>query len=182
MTDRTDSALATFIERTRAAFGPLTSEMVASVRAELERLARAPDGERWLAALHEESPPSRELYRDEAQGFVLLAHHEPAGLYRAPHDHGRSWVIYALQRGAMEIGTYARLEDRDGVRLVKRDATILRPGEARIYLPGDIHDTRGLDEPSLLLRFTERDLKGPEEAPRITRYVEREGRWIPGPA
>ncbi len=179
----TDDALTTFIAQTRAAFGPLTSEMVAAVRAQLEALARAPDSEPWLAALHREAPPSAELARDPTHGFVLLAHTEPPHLYRPPHDHGRSWVIYALQRGAMEVGTYARVEDPDGrVRLVRRDASTLRAGEARIYLPGDIHDTRCLGEPSLLYRFTSRDLKSEEEARLITRYVERDGVWTVGPA
>lgn len=178
-----DDALTTFIARTRAAFGPLTSEMVAAVRAQLEQLARAPGGEPWLAALQREAPASRELYRDPTHGFVLLAHTEPADLYRAPHDHGRNWVIYALQRGAMEVGTYARVEEPGGrARLVRREASILRAGEARIYLPGDVHDTRCLGEPSLLFRFTARDLKDEEEARRITRYVERDGAWTAGPA
>jgi hypothetical protein len=177
----TDDALTTFIAQTRSVFGPLTSERVAAVRAGLEQLARAPASEPWLAALHRAAPASQELHRDPTHGFVLLAHTEPAGLYRAPHDHGRSWVIYALQRGAMEIGTYARTEDPDGrVRLVQRDASILRAGEARIYLPGDIHDTRGLGEPSLLFRFTARDLKSVAEAPRVTRYVARDGAWTVG--
>lgn len=179
-----NDALATFIERTRAAFGPLTTDVVASVRAQLEQLAKAPGAERWLSALHEEAPASRELHRDGTHGFVLLAHSEPTGLYRAPHDHGRGWVIYALQRGEMEIGTYARVEDADGrVRLVKRDASLLRAGEARVYLPGDIHDTRCVSGPSLLFRFTERDLKKEDrEAHRVTRYVERDGVWTVGPA
>lgn len=177
-------ALTTFIEQTRAAFGPLTTDMVASVRAQLEQLAKAPGTERWLSALHEEAPASRELHRDATHGFVLLAHTEPTGLYRPPHDHGRGWVIYALQRGEMEIGTYARVEDADGrVRLVTRDASPLRAGEARVYLPGDIHDTRCVSGPSLLFRFTERDLKKEDqEAHRVTRYVERNGVWTVGPA
>lgn len=179
-----DDALATFIEQTRAAFGPLTTDMVASVRAQLEQLVKAPSTERWLAALHDEAPASKELYRDGTHGFVLLAHSEPTGLYRPPHDHGRSWVIYALQHGEMEIGTYARVEDADGgVRLVQRDATPLRAGEARVYLPGDIHDTRCVSGPSLLFRFTERDLKKEDqEAHRVTRYVARDGVWTVGPA
>lgn len=179
-----NDALATFVEQTRAAFGPLTTDMVASVHAQLEQLAKAPSTERWLQALHEENPASKELYRDGTHGFVLLAHSEPTGLYRPPHDHGRGWVIYALQRGEMEIGTYARVEDADGrVRLVKRDASLLRAGEARVYLPGDIHDTRCLSGPSLLFRFTERDLKKEDqEAHRVTRYVERNGIWTVGPA
>jgi hypothetical protein len=179
-----NEALSTFIETTRAAFGPLTTEMVASVREQLERLAKAPSSERWLQALHEEAPASKELYRDGTHGFLLLAHSEPTDLYRPPHDHGRGWVIYALQRGAMEIGTYARVEDADGrVRLVQRDMSPLRAGEARVYLPGDIHDTRCLSGPSLLFRFTERDLKKEDqEARRVTRYVARDGIWTVGAA
>ena len=179
-----NDALTTFIERTRATFGPLTTEMVAAVHAELERLARPPSNEPWLEALYKENPASQELYRDGSHGFVLLAHSEPTGLYRPPHDHGRGWVIYALQRGEMEIGTYARVEDADGrVRLVKREAQRLRAGEARIYLPGDIHDTRCVSGPSLMFRFTERDLKKEDqEAHRVTRYVERNCIWTVGPA
>ena len=177
-------ALDTFIEQIRAAFGPLTSELVAAVRAQLEQLTQAASGERWLQALHQELPAAKELYRDPTHGFLLLAHSEQAGLYRPPHDHGRGWVIYALQRGEMEIATYARVEDRAGrVRLVRRDSSLLRAGEARVYLPGDIHDTRCTSGPSLLFRFTERDLKKEDQQEhRVTRYVERSGIWTVGPA
>ena len=179
-----DDALATFIAQARAVFGPLTSELVAAVHAQLEQLAQAPGSERWLRALHEEAPASRELYRDARHGFLLLAHTEPPDQYRPPHDHGRGWVIYALQRGEMEIGTYARIQDTDGgVRLVRRDVTLLRAGEARVYLPGDIHDTRCIGGPSLLFRFSDRDLKREDqEAQRVTRYVARNGVWTVGAA
>jgi hypothetical protein len=174
-------SLNAFIDNTRAAFGPLTTERVATIRAELARLAQAPSSEPWLQALHEEGATSKELYRDGTHGFLLLAHSEPTDLYRPPHDHGRGWVIYALQRGSMEIGTYARVQDADGrVRLVQRDTAALRVGEARVYLPGDIHDTRCLSGPSLLLRFTERDLKADHEALWIRRYVAGEGCWTVG--
>jgi hypothetical protein len=114
---------------------------------------------------------------------VLLAHSEPADLYRPPHDHGDGWVIYALQRGEMEIGTYGRVQDGQGrVRLVQRDVSTLRAGEARIYLPGDIHDTRCVSGPSLLFRFTDRDLRAEQQAGRMTRYVERDGSWTVGGA
>jgi hypothetical protein len=171
-------ALSDFIEQSRSSFGPLTTELITAVREQLEQLTRAPVTERWLQELYRESPASRELYRDAAHGFMLLAHSEPTGLYRPPHDHGQSWVIYALARGEMEIGTFVRIEDAHGeVRLVKRDATLLRAGDARIYLPGDIHDTRCSGGPSLLLRFTERDLKVEEREHRLTRYVARDGVW-----
>lgn len=174
-----NDTLSTFIEKTRAIFGPLSTEMVAGVHARLEQLARTPATERWLQALHEEAPGSKELHRDAEHGFVLLAHSEPSGLYRAPHDHGRGWVIYALQRGEMEIGTYARVRDADGrLRLVRRDVSLLRAGDARSYLPGDIHDTRCISGPSLLFRLSDRDLKKEDlEARRVTRYVAQDGVW-----
>lgn len=173
------NALTTFIARARAAFGPLSGEMVAEVRAQLEQLTQAKSSEPWLAALHEEAPASKELHRDGTHGFLLLAHSEPTGLYRPPHDHGRAWVIYALQQGEMEMATYARISDPDGsVRLVQRDTTLLRAGEARVYLPWDIHDTRCVSGPSLLFRLTERDLKKEDrDAHQITRYVGQNGSW-----
>lgn len=177
-----DDALSQFIAHTRAAFGPLTTALVTTVRTQLAQLTQAPASERWLAALYDDPPASRELHRDPEHGFVLLAHSEPTGLFRPPHDHGRAWVIYALQHGEMEIRTYARVLDASGpVRLVQRDATTLRAGEARAYLPGDIHDTRCVHGPSLLFRFTERDLKKEDqEAHQVTRYVARDGAWTVG--
>jgi hypothetical protein len=177
------SALDLFIERTRAAWGPLSSELVSAVRTQLAELTRAPIAEPWLATLLEEAPAAKELYRDPTHGFVLLAHSEPSALYRPPHDHGGAWVVYALQQGEMEIGTYGRVHHPDGtVRLVQRDVSTLRRGEARVYLPSDIHDTRCIGGTSLLLRFTERDLKKQEpQAQQVARYVQRDGLWTLGP-
>lgn len=174
----TKNALDLFVERTRAGFGPLSSELVARCRADLVQLTKTPATESWLRALYEQGPPAQELYRDPTHGFVLLAHTEQAGLYRAPHDHGRSWVIYALARGEIATSTYARVETAGGVRLVKRDESRLRAGEAQLFLPGDIHDTRCVAGPTLMFRFTERDLKQEDQvAGRLTRYVERDGAW-----
>lgn len=177
-----NNSLETFIEGVRKIWGPLTSEVVTGCRQHLEELVKAPATEEWLAALHRDAPAYHELYRDPARGFVLLAHTEQAGLYRPPHDHGRGWVIYAIQQGEIEMGTYARIEAPDGsVKLVKRDSTLVRPGQVQVYLPGDIHDTRCISGPALLFRFTERDLKQEDkEEHRVTRYVEREGVWTLG--
>jgi hypothetical protein len=173
------NALETFVEKVRQIWGPLTSELVADCRRQLEELVKAPSTEEWLAALHRDAPAYKEMYRDPSHGFVLLAHTEQAGLYRPPHDHGRGWVIYAIQQGEIEMGTYARIEIPDGnVTLVKRDSTLVRPGQVRVYLPGDIHDTRCISWPALLFRFTERDLKKEDkEDQRVTRYVDRDGVW-----
>jgi hypothetical protein len=101
------NTLETSIEGIKSIWGRLTTEMVEDCRRHLEDLLQAPATEEWLAALHREAPAYKELYRDPTRGFVLLAHTEHAGLYRPPHDHGRGWVIYAIQQGEIEMGTYA---------------------------------------------------------------------------
>lgn len=176
------NSLERFIAGARSVWGPLSTEVVAGCRQHLEELLQAPASEEWLRSLHQGAPLHQELYRDQKHGFVLLAHTEQAGLYRPPHDHGRGWVIYALQQGEMEMGTYARVEDPDGnVRLVQREVRRVHPGQVQVYLPGDIHDTRCIAGPALLFRFTERDLqKEDREEHRVTRYFQRDGIWSPG--
>mgnify|MGYP003628158851 CR=1 FL=1 len=176
------NTLETSIEGIRTAWGPLSSEVVAACKRHLEDLLKAPDTEDWLSSLHSEAPASKALHRDPTHGFILLAHAESAGLYRPPHDHGRAWVIYAVQQGEIEMGTYARIEKPDGsAKLVKRNSTPVRPGQVQVYLPGDIHDTRCITGSALLYRFTERDLKKEDkEEHRVTRYVERDGVWMSG--
>lgn len=172
------SSLARFVAAVRTDWGPLSTELVARCRGHLDDLTAADETEAWLALLLAERPATRELHR-EPGGFMLLAHAEQAGLYRPPHDHGRAWVVYAVQSGALEIGTYARVEDQAGHRLVRRDTSVLRPGEARAYLPGDIHDTQCLTEDALVFRFTERDLRHEDQVEhRVTRFVERDGVWV----
>lgn len=147
----------------------------------LTKLASAEEDEPWLAGLLAEKPASRELYRDPAYGFILLAHNEYEALYRPPHDHGRAWVVYAVQSGALEVGTYKKVAGPAGdVSLVQLDRSVIRAGEARAYLLGEIHDTKCVSENALLLRFTERDLRHEVQVERmVTRFVMRDGHWIP---
>ena len=173
------NSLQALTESVSAGWGPLTSELVASILRQVEEVLETPTTEEWLSELHEEAAENRELYRDPAHGFVLLAHTESAGLYRPPHDHGRGWVIYAVQRGETEMGTYARaLDERGQAYLVKRDSSVLRPGQVRVYLPGDIHDTRCTAGPLLLFRLTSCDLR----KENVTRYAQRNGLWTDGAA
>lgn len=141
-----EDAVATFVAHARASFGPLSTETVEACRGHLEELARttvpAIDGD-------------VELHRDPDHGFLLLAHREPKDRYRAPHDHGRGWVVYAVARGEVEMGTYARVDGH----LVRRSVERLRAGDARVYLPGDVHDTRIVSDDVVMLRFTSCDLK-----------------------
>ena len=162
-----------------AMWGPITSELVEASRLHIATLAKASPDEDWLDQLRRDQPFTRELYRDPRHGFVLLAHFEHAGLYRPPHDHGRSWVVYAVQQGESEMCTYGRVDQPDGAcRLVKRDTTLVRAGQSQVYLPGDIHDTLCLSGPALLFRFTERDLKREDLVDRrVSRFVQQDGLW-----
>lgn len=175
----TPDTLVTSMAAISAAWGPLNSELVDLARRQIEALTKASPEEPWLASLHRDRPSNRELYRDPQHGFVLLAHFEPPALYRPPHDHGRSWVIYAVQQGEIEMGTYDRINGADGAEhLADRQATLLRPGCASVYLPGDVHDTLCVAGPALLFRFTERDLKHEDLTEhRITRFRQQNGRW-----
>lgn len=172
------NSLEAWAQAVRLAWGPLSTEVVSACRGQLEKLVLASSAEDWLAALHRDRPAHRELYRDADHGFMLQAHTETAGLYRPPHDHGRSWVIYALVAGAVEMGTYANIAGPGGQpHLVKRDSMRMTAGEVQVYLPGDIHDTVCLTGSALLLRFTERDLQREKQERRVTRYLERGGAW-----
>ena len=170
-------ALERFIEQTRSAWGPLSTELVATLSHGLEGLLAASPFERWMADLSRDRPAQVDLHRDGDLGFLLLGHAEQAGLYRPPHDHGRSWVLYGILEGEIEMGTYARFELPDGKdRLVRRGSTVLRAGQVQAYLPGDIHDTCCLTRSALLLRFTERDLKlDAVNGYPVTRYVQQRG-------
>lgn len=174
----TAHSLDRFAAEMNAHWGPLDCALVDVTRARLSALLSAAADEPWLAALHRDAPERRELVRDADHGFLLLAHVERRGCYRAPHDHGRGWVAYGVQHGAFEMCTYAALAGPDGrTRLVRRDARIVRAGEVMVYLPGDIHDTRCLTDTALEYRFSDRDLRAEERAGRMTRYVEESGGW-----
>jgi hypothetical protein len=173
-----DDALTTFTGAMRSDWAPGTAP-AAACKKRLERLLRAEPSEDWLASVLAERPASRELYRDAEHGFMLLAHSEPGGLYRPPHDHGRAWVVYGVQSGALEVRTWEKVPGPGGAaRLALRDTHVLSAGKARAYLPGEIHDTRCLSETALLFRFTERDLRHEDQVERnVTRFVERDGHW-----
>ncbi|TFI59747.1 hypothetical protein E2493_02595 [Sphingomonas parva] len=174
------TAVHRFISAVQTEWGPISTDLVASCRQLLAELTLADPAEDWLSALRAEQPASRELHRDTSNGFMLLAHTEQRGLYRPPHDHGRAWVVYAVQSGELEVGSYGKVMNEQGAaRLVRRGTHVLRPGEARAYLPGDIHDTRCTSETATLFRFTERDLRHEDQVEhKLTRFVERDGGWM----
>lgn len=175
----TPTSLDSFVSAASSAWTIGGSELVGICRAALVKLAGANESEAWLAGLLAEKPASRELHRHPAHGFVLLAHAENEGLYRPPHDHGRAWVVYAVQSGELEVGIYSKVTQSDGTVILEEEGrSVLRPGEARAYLPGEVHDTRCLSSTALLFRFTERDLRHEDQVEgKVTRFIDRDGQW-----
>ncbi len=107
-----------------------------------------------------------ELYRDEKEGFILLAYAEKKGTYRDPHNHGNGWVVYAVIEGEIEMGNFININSR----LIIKDDEILKAGECRLYFPGDIHETRCLSETVIILRLTSCDLKEEDRLGRMKRF------------
>jgi hypothetical protein len=58
------NSLEKFHENIRRIWGPLSSELVAGVRDELQGLLSASPKENWLASLHKTEPAREELLRD----------------------------------------------------------------------------------------------------------------------
>lgn len=165
------NSLTKFIESMRKIWGPLDSDLVLKSQILLEELIKASVSESWLQELQHDFEGSRELYRDPTHGFVLLAHREKKDLYRVPHDHGDGWVIYSVYFGEMEMGAFARIQGaNDGFKIVRREKYRVHAGESRVYLPGDIHETKCISDSVLMLRLTSLDVKEEQRAGRMRRY------------
>lgn len=112
-----------------------------------------------------------ELYRDKELGFVLIAYSEINKTYRIPHNHGNGWVVYSVVEGIVEMGDYFSWEKSTGQsQLILKDKINLISGDAKIYYPGDIHDTRCLSDNALILRLTSCDLRVEEAEGRMKRF------------
>jgi hypothetical protein len=160
-----------FIEGVKEAWGPLSTETVVRCKGLLEELARNPETNTWLTAVLKDSPSGKELYRDPEHGFVLFAYTETRGQYRVPHDHGSGWVVYAVQSGEMEMGTYCQVVNQKGIlSLVSREVYRMSPAECKVFLPKDIHHTRCISDQVIILRFTSCDLKKEDSEGRMIRY------------
>lgn len=106
-----------------------------------------------------------ELLRSQEHGFILTAYAEKQDVYRQPHNHGNGWVIYGVIGGQMEMHTY---ELANG--LAVKEADMLYSNDFKVYLQGQIHDTKGIAKKSIVLRFTSCDLKKEESEGRMKRF------------
>lgn len=166
-----------FVARVRPRWGPITSELVAACRRAMIALASTPGDTPWVTELLAERPEQRDLVQVTPDSFGLHAYVEKGGVYRPPHDHGNGWVIYAVMDGAVEMRTYAKVSGPSGALLVERDRGVIGPGDVRVYLPGDIHDTRCLAPSTMKIRMVSCDFSVERSSGRMTEYVQRGGVW-----
>lgn len=166
-----NTGLQSFISNVRQLWSGLNTETVEAVRQLLVTLTQTPPTEAWLQQILTERPAATELYRDPDHGFMLLAHTEEQGMYRQPHNHGAGWVFYAVQSGEMAMTTYQQVSTADGSsHLVSRGSDIMQPGQCRVFLPGDIHDTRCLTTGFVQFRLTSTDFSEEIKQGRLLRF------------
>ena len=147
-----------FIKNIQQIWRPTESNLITKAQILFKELLTDPDFK--IENIHEKY----ELYRDPAHGFMLLAYTEEKDLYRPPHDHGDGWVLYGVKHGEIEMGSYEP-------NLILRNKEHLKKGDARVYLPGDIHDTKCLSDSVLMLRFTSCDLEQEYKHGRMKKYA-----------
>lgn len=162
--DRLGPAFSTYVDRLRSAWAvddfPARGD---ACRRAMEALL-ASDDPAWAAAVDRVAggEPKVELYRDPVLGFVQMAHQYRAGHGSPPHGHGDGgWVVYGVQRGEVEIATYRPSGGRPALAVDRSE--VLRSGQARAYLPGELHSTRmvageGPAGTAVVLRLLSEDL------------------------
>ena len=139
------------------------SDRAEMCRQAMEGLFRAEDPS-WQSAVEQVAAAEKpvELYGDPILGFIQMAHPYRAGHASAPHGHGAGgWVVYGVGRGRVEIATYEVGGGSPPLRVVRSE--VLAAGEARVYLPGELHSTRmvegeGPGDTAVVLRLLSEDL------------------------
>lgn len=115
----------------------------------------------FVADTFDEDTPAgkRLLYRDEATGFLVLAHVQPPGKSGAPHDHGASWAVYGNARGRTDMTEYRRINGAQEASAVLTPCArySIQAGQTRAYPSGAIHATAH-PELAWVLRITGTDL------------------------
>ena len=103
-------------------------------------------------ALHDEAfvaenitPAEKErnvVYEDPDLGFCICIHRYAGAAEGAPHDHGPTWAIYGQAEGETEMTDWEIVEPASGKTpgtVRKTKSYIMKPGDAHLYEPGDVH-------------------------------------------
>jgi predicted metal-dependent enzyme (double-stranded beta helix superfamily) len=114
-----------------------------------------------------------DLHLDEdsghpGNGWYLMASVQKPGQDNLPHDHGVTWVVYGVYKGAIRQRKWRWAFPGEGVeqaQIVERGSFLQRDGSVAYFMPGEIHDTLNVaDERSLVVRLESQKLD------RVTRF------------
>jgi len=105
--------------------------------------------QKWLG--EPQTEPRRVIYEDPDHGFCICAHVYEGAARGKPHDHGPTWAIYGQAVGETEMTDWKVVKE-GSPKEVELDRTYtLKPGDAHLYEPGDIHAPLR-DAPTRLIR------------------------------
>ena len=101
-------------------------------------------------------------YGHPGPGFCLMTSLPGPGAEgaggRLPHDHGASFVVYGVYKGAIEQTkynwTYTTDRDWTSPELKTSEQFVQKPGDVAFFLPGEIHKTiRVGSQPPVVIRL-----------------------------
>ncbi|UCH75432.1 MAG: hypothetical protein JSU82_06225 [Rhodospirillales bacterium] len=125
-----------------------------AVRALVERVLR--DEEFIATYVPQELPQERNvLHEDTELGFCICAHNYRGAKRGKPHDHGPTWAIYGQADGETEMTDWRVVSPAGNGAPAKVELAQtyrLRPGDAHLYEPGDVHAPLR-DGPTRLIRI-----------------------------
>ena len=94
-------------------------------------------------------------YEDPDLGFCVCIHSYGSAAKGAPHDHGPTWAIYGQAEGETEMTDWEMVTPPTNGKPGKVRRTksyVMKPGDAHLYEPGDIHAPLR-EHPTRLLRI-----------------------------
>lgn len=102
-----------------------------------------------------------DTYGHPGPGFCLMTSLTPKGKSTGgarAHDHGASYVVYGVYKGAIEqtkyTWAYTNAKDWTAPELREGDRFVQKAGEIAFFLPGEIHKTSAVgDDPPIVLRL-----------------------------
>ena len=98
-----------------------------------------------------------------------MASVQKPGQDNLPHDHGNTWVVYGVYKGAIRQRKWRWAFPGEGVdtaQIREPGKFTQQPGSVAYFLPGEIHDTLNVKEEgrSLVVRLESQKLD------RVTRF------------
>ncbi|RVU34597.1 hypothetical protein EOI86_17180 [Hwanghaeella grinnelliae] len=94
-------------------------------------------------------------YEDPDLGFCVCIHTYDGAAKGAPHDHGPTWAIYGQAEGETEMTDWEMItppSDGKPGKVRQTRSYVMKPGDAHLYEPGDIHAPLR-EHPTRLLRI-----------------------------